>query len=114
MPSTRSHALYPADSEVLSLQVDGERVHACAGETVLSALFATGQRAITQSDRGLVTGGYCGMGVCYSCVVIIDGAKRRACQSPVREGMTVTTATSFHSVIEGAAARNARVEARRA
>jgi D-hydroxyproline dehydrogenase subunit gamma len=35
---------------------------------------------------------FCGMGICFECRVQIDGkAQQRACMTPVREGMQVST-----------------------
>ncbi len=42
----------------------------------------------TGEPRGL----FCGMGVCYECVVVVDGVPQtRACMTWVRDGMVVQT-----------------------
>ena len=70
---------------------DGRKIKAYEGETIAAALLATGQRAYrtTSSDsepRGL----FCNMGVCFDCLVEVDGRlNQRACQRPVAEGMEV-------------------------
>ncbi|TMJ97725.1 MAG: (2Fe-2S)-binding protein [Actinobacteria bacterium] len=70
----------PADTTIV---VDGEPVEARVGETVASALLAT--------DRWSSI--YCGMGVCFACLVALDGRMTvRACLERVRPGMKVTTA----------------------
>ena len=56
-------------SEV-EILVDGEPVRAFAGETVAAALLATGkkrQRARLGQERGV----YCGIGLCFDCVMTI-------------------------------------------
>lgn len=72
--------------------VNGRRIEAFAGETVHAALLAAGLRVLRESRTGCGDRGvFCGMGVCYECLVTIDGKPdRRACMTPVREGMEVT------------------------
>ncbi|WPZ34205.1 (2Fe-2S)-binding protein [Thalassobaculum sp. OXR-137] len=83
----------PTKAATITLTVDGDRIAARDGDTVASALLASGRRAIR---RAAVTGEprapYCQMGVCFECLVEIDGvADRQACLVPVRNGMVVTT-----------------------
>jgi predicted molibdopterin-dependent oxidoreductase YjgC len=62
--------------------VDGAEVPARAGETVAALLLA---RADWRPF-------HCGMGVCFQCVVTIDGRDgRRACVELVRPGMAIAT-----------------------
>jgi predicted molibdopterin-dependent oxidoreductase YjgC len=81
----------------LSFLFDGQPIDAFKGETVAAALFAAGRRvlrttAVTQSARGV----FCGMGVCFDCLVVIDGEpNRRACMTFARDGMRVETQTGF-------------------
>ena len=78
--------------EPVSIFVNGEEARAFEGETVLAALWAVGERALhttarTQEPRGF----FCGMGVCFDCLVTIDGVFNvRACLEPVRAGMKIT------------------------
>ena len=64
---------------------------ALEGDTIGSALFASGQRTFSRSfkyhrPRGLL----CCAGQCPNCLVQVDGAPGvRACTEPVREGMKV-------------------------
>jgi sarcosine oxidase, subunit alpha len=70
---------------------DGKRVFALEGDTIGSALFASGRRTFSRSfkyhrPRGLL----CCAGQCPNCLVQVDGAPGvRACTEPVREGMRV-------------------------
>lgn len=77
----------------IEILVDQQRVRAFEGETVAAALLATGKRILrTTSRRGEPRGLYCGMGVCFECVMTIDGRPNvRTCQTPVRAGMEVET-----------------------
>lgn len=77
----------------VTLVVDGKRVPAAPGDTVASALLVAGitilrKTAVSGSPRSV----YCGMGVCFECLVEIDGeGNRQACLTAVRDGMVVTT-----------------------
>lgn len=84
--------IQPITQADITLQLNGQPVQAAAGETVLSVLNAVGLRPVALNDHGQRSGAFCGMGVCHCCLVAIDGrAKRRACQTVVREGMRVET-----------------------
>jgi predicted molibdopterin-dependent oxidoreductase YjgC len=79
-----------ADAPV-RITVEGRPVHCRAGDSVAAALFAAGviacrDTAVSEVPRGP----YCMMGVCYDCLVNIDGmANQQACMTPVRAGMAV-------------------------
>ena len=79
--------------ETVSLKVDGQPVEARAGDTVAAAMLAAGidrfrTTPVTEAPRAP----YCMMGVCFDCLVTIDGVgSRQACLVPVREGMKVET-----------------------
>jgi hydrogen cyanide synthase HcnA len=81
----------PTSPHSLTLTIDGKPAEAHPGETVLTVLLAHEQKAISRNDRGLLTGAYCGMGVCFSCLVLVDGIKARACKIEAQEGMNVST-----------------------
>ena len=78
---------------VLEILVDGRPVPAFAGESVMAALLAAGhRRGRTTARRGEWRGPYCGMGICFDCVMTIDGQPNvRTCRTPVRAGMRVET-----------------------
>ena len=75
----------------VEILVDGHPVRAFEGESVAAALLAAGRRALrTTARRGEPRGLYCGIGVCFDCVMTIDGQPNvRTCQTPVRAGMRV-------------------------
>ena len=65
-------------------------VAALEGETVAAALTAAGIRTLRTDDRGTPRGVFCGMGVCFDCLVRIDGRpNQRACMTKVAPGMRV-------------------------
>ena len=68
----------------------GRSVTARAGTTVAMALWEHGVQVLRHSSRdGAPRGVLCNMGVCYECLVRIDGAVVRACTTVVRDGMVV-------------------------
>ena len=79
--------------QAVALTVDGRPVTARAGDTVAAALLASGiDRCRTTPVSGAPRAPYCLMGVCFDCLVTIDGVgSRQACLVPVHEGMTVET-----------------------
>ena len=77
----------------VALTIDGKPVRARSGDTVAAALLAAGvDRCRTTPVTGAPRLPYCLMGVCFDCLVTIDGVgSRQACLVPVREGMKVET-----------------------
>ena len=75
----------------IEFSFDGRTVKAFEGDTIGSALHASGQRVISRSfkyhrPRGLL----CCAGQCPNCMVEVDGWPGiRACTEPVRDGMEV-------------------------
>ena len=75
----------------VTIEFDGKRVEAYEGDTIGSALHASGRRTISRSfkyhrPRGLL----CCAGQCPNCLVEVDGWPGvRACTEPVRQGMDV-------------------------
>ena len=63
------------------------------GQSVGAALLANGVRILrktrfNEKDRGV----FCGIGVCFDCLVVIDGlANQRACITEIKSGMKVQT-----------------------
>lgn len=74
----------------VTIEVDGRPLTAFAGETVATALLAAGLPALRVTRSGAPRSAYCGMGVCWECVLTIDGApNQRACDVGIRDGMRV-------------------------
>jgi len=75
----------------LRVTVDGVAVELRPGETVAAALFLAGFKAgRTTPVTGSPRGPYCMMGVCFDCLVEIDGeGNRQACMLEARDGMVV-------------------------
>jgi predicted molibdopterin-dependent oxidoreductase YjgC len=77
------------------VSVNGQPVEVPAGQSVWSALALSGQittrkAALSAQDRSA----YCAMGVCFECLVDIDGLpNQQACLRRVTEGMRITMQT---------------------
>jgi len=73
--------------------IDGQPHEARDGDTVAAAMLAAGfdhcrTTPISDSPRSP----YCMMGVCFDCLVTIDGTgNRQGCLVRVRDGMQITT-----------------------
>ena len=74
----------------VSIWVDDREVQAFEGEPLLAALTAGGFKTLRRTRNGQPRGYFCGMGVCYECLVTIDGRPgQRACGTRVTAGMRV-------------------------
>jgi predicted molibdopterin-dependent oxidoreductase YjgC len=63
----------------IQIVVDGIPVEAYTGESVAAALVASGRPSPV----------YCGIGLCFACLVPVEGHRVRACQTPVRDGLRI-------------------------
>lgn len=74
-------------SDLVSIRVDGETRQFKEGTSVAAAIGTT-RHSITGEPRAAL----CGMGICFECRCVIDGAPHvRSCLVLVREGMEVRT-----------------------
>jgi hypothetical protein len=77
-------------NERLSFTFAGRACHGRRGDTIATALWATGVRDLRASARlGEPRGPFCCMGVCFDCLVRVAGTPVRACTTPLRHGMVV-------------------------
>jgi len=77
--------------ERVTITIDGQLCEAAVGETVAAAVLANGIRDTrTTPVSGALRAPFCLMGVCYECLMVIDGqSNQRACRERVHEGMIV-------------------------
>lgn len=74
----------------VTVTIDSRPVVAYAGETVAAVLIAEGSPATRLTRRGAPRGVYCGMGVCFDCLAVVDGVPNtRTCMTWVRDGMAI-------------------------
>lgn len=72
----------------LQLIFDGEPLIARPGQTIAGAILASGRRSWRTTARGRRPRGlFCGIGVCFDCLVTVNGIRDvRACQQPAVDG----------------------------
>ncbi|MDQ3227666.1 MAG: (2Fe-2S)-binding protein [Chloroflexota bacterium] len=77
----------------VSFLYDGEPVEGHEGEPIAAALLAAGFRVFRTMPRsGDARGGYCMVGRCADCLVVVDGVPNvPACVTPVASGIAVQT-----------------------
>ena len=75
----------------VTIHFDGQPVRARGGDSVAVALLSAGHVATRTTPGGTAPRGpYCMMGVCFDCLVEIDGVPNmQACMTRVRDGMRV-------------------------
>ncbi len=77
-------------SQPISFTFDGRAIEAEAGETIASALMASGIRVFGHHPKdGAPQGIFCANGQCSQCLVVADGRPVKACMTPVVRGMVV-------------------------
>jgi predicted molibdopterin-dependent oxidoreductase YjgC len=76
--------------------VDGKPIDAFEGESIAGALLAEGITAFRQTaKRHEPRGLFCGIGLCYECLVTVNGVPNvRACITPLAQGMVIETTSS--------------------
>ena len=88
------HGLADAHPEpAFALTADGREISALPGQSVAAALWQAGISSWrrTRGD-GRPRGVFCGIGVCFDCLVTVNGRpNQRACLIPARSGDVVTT-----------------------
>lgn len=79
------------DGTPVAFTFEGEAIEGHSSDTIASALLAAGVRTFTITEvAGEKRGGYCFVGRCADCLVIVDGlANQRACLIQLRDGMDV-------------------------
>jgi predicted molibdopterin-dependent oxidoreductase YjgC len=73
--------------------LDSQLVEAFPGETIAAALLAAEIRTLRRTEKtDMPRGLFCGMGVCFDCLVVVNGRPHlRACLTEAKQGMCVTT-----------------------
>ena len=77
----------------VTILVNGTPVSAKATDSVAAAMLAAGIKACrTSTVSGQPRAPYCMMGICFDCLVVVDGVgSRQGCMTRVRDGMRVET-----------------------
>jgi D-hydroxyproline dehydrogenase subunit alpha len=76
-----------------SLSFDGRPVPVLPGQSIGAVLVDAGVRSWrTTRKQGRPRGLFCGIGICYDCLVTVDGVpNQRACLTPARPGMVLSS-----------------------
>ncbi|MGX1273405.1 (2Fe-2S)-binding protein [Streptomyces phaeoluteigriseus] len=79
--------------EAFTVTFDGREIEALPGWTIAAALWSAGVVAWrTTREEGRPRGVFCGIGVCFDCLVTVDGRPgRRACLVPATPGADIRT-----------------------
>jgi len=73
----------------VEIRIDGVSYEVPGGITLAEALRRVGFAFSKPGSRGVSLA--CGTGGCWACMVLVDGKPARACVTPVRRGMEVST-----------------------
>ena len=89
----------PGDPTPITITVNGSPVSGVLGQTLAGVMIAADVLAWrTTRRRGLPRGAFCGIGVCFDCLVDVNGQRDvRACQRRAAPGDVVESATSSKS-----------------
>ncbi len=73
------------------IRFEGREIAARAGDNLAGVLLGAGERVLRHAPvSGAPRGAYCMMGVCFECLVELDGRPgQQACMTAVRDGMNV-------------------------
>ena len=76
----------------VTIDLNGMPVTAYLGESVATVLLSEEVFAMRTTTLGEPRGVFCGMGVCFDCLVVVDGKPNtRACMTWVKAGMNIRT-----------------------
>lgn len=90
----------------VEILIDGEPADAYEGESVAAAVMAERGLGLRLTGEDDPRGYFCGMGVCFDCVMVVDGVPQtRTCVTWVREGMTVEHQVGSGTAADGETAR---------
>lgn len=71
----------------IRVHVAGEQVEAEEGQTVAGVLMSAGRLSWRSSRSGRPRGVFCGIGVCFDCLVVVNDLRDvRACQRRIADG----------------------------
>ncbi len=84
--------LHDLHARLVPFTFEGQPAQGREGDSVAAAILALGHSHCRESAvSGAARGPYCLMGVCFECLVSIDGiANQQSCMVYLREGMVVT------------------------
>jgi len=82
----------PGEATTITVQVDGLPMVGLAGQTIAGILLSAGQASWRTTWKGRPRGIFCGIGVCYDCLLTVNGLRDvRACQRRATDGDVIMT-----------------------
>jgi predicted molibdopterin-dependent oxidoreductase YjgC len=83
----------PTEPAEVTISLDGVAVSGLIGQSIAGVILASGTVGFrTTSLAGAPRGVFCGIGVCFDCLVEVNGLRDvRACQRRARPGDVVVT-----------------------
>ena len=86
-------SLRPDGADDVTLTLNGQQITVPAGQSVWSAIALAGQPITRRAAlSGAPRSAYCAMGVCFECMMEINGVpNQQACLRQVEPGMTINT-----------------------
>ncbi len=86
--------------EEVTIYFDGKQYEAYEGDTIASALLASGVRTLRcHEDKGTPRGIYCNIGHCFECRVRVNGKNTvRACITPVENNLQIESGLSLSTM----------------
>lgn len=83
----------PGATRPIELSLDGEQVTGIDGQSIAGVVLASGRLAWRRTSvEGRPRGLFCGIGVCFDCIVTVNGERDvRACQRRAADGDVVVS-----------------------
>lgn len=93
----------PYNIATVSLTIDGEQVTGIEGQSLAGVIMACDRLELRRTAiAGRPRGVFCGIGVCFDCLVEVNGLQDvRACQRKARNGDVVRTRPDVASPLGG-------------
>ena len=92
----------PETATEITMTLDGEPIMAQAGDTVAAAVLAHSGDAFRTTGHDKPRAAYCMMGVCFECLLEIDGkANAQACMTLAQNGMVLRRQIGLRSLKGG-------------
>lgn len=90
-PHDRAAVPSPTAEQPLSITVDGRSIDGVRGQSIAGVLLGAGVLSWRETSRtGAPRGLFCGIGVCFDCLVTVDGVRDvRACQRRAEAGSVI-------------------------
>ncbi len=83
----------PRSAKTVTVSLDGGTVTGLAGQTIAGVLLGSGVLSWRRtSTTGAPRGVFCGIGVCFDCIITVNGDRDvRACQRRAADGDVLTS-----------------------